>query len=110
MSLICAGLLGVSTGSETYLPKYDLVQTAARDMKVGEIIGNDHDPSLQASIIPVTKISKGSAVPAHMLNGNKLMTDVTAGTLLTYNLVEEPKDSVLWKLRKKQEEVFKSIN
>jgi predicted homoserine dehydrogenase-like protein len=106
ITLLCAGILNVSTGSETYLPKYDLVQTAVRDLKAGEIIGNDHDPALQASIIPATKMGKGSAVPAHMLNGNKLKRDVPAGTLLTYDLVAEPKDSVLWKLRRKQEEIF----
>jgi len=106
LSLLCAGLLGVSTGSSTYIPSYDMVQTAARDLKAGEIIGNDHDPALAATIIPATKIGNGSAVPAHLLNGNKLKQDVPAGTLLTYDLVEEPKDSVLWSLRRKQEEVF----
>lgn len=106
LSLLCAGLLGVSTGSESYLPLYDMVQTAARDMKAGEVVGNDHDPALTASLVPATKIGQGSAVPAHMLRGNKLKKDVPAGTLLTYDLVEEPEDSFLWALRRKQEEVF----
>ena len=110
LSLLCAGLLGVSTGSESYLPLYDMVQTAARDLKAGEVLGNDHDPSLKASLVPATKIGPGAAVPAHMLRGNKVKKDVPAGTLLTYDLVEEPRDSVLWALRRKQEEVFSNLS
>lgn len=107
LSIMTAGLLDVSTGSSTYKPHYDMVQTAARDLKAGEILGDDHDPSLKASIIPAGSIDNGDTpAPAHMLNGCRLKQNVKAGTLITVKMIEEPENSVLWKLRREQDKIF----
>ncbi|MGI6034172.1 MAG: NAD(P)H-dependent oxidoreductase [Limnochordia bacterium] len=106
ISILCAGLLGISTGSDVYEPRFDMVQKAARDFKAGEILGDDHDPDLKASLIPAQRLGGSSPLPAHMLNGNRLKCDVSAGTVFTCDMVVEPSDSVLWQLRRKQDEVF----
>jgi len=106
-SLLCAGLLGISTSNDEYLPKFDLVKVVQRDMKKGEILGGDYTPDLKAVILPAKPMDdKNSPIPAHLLNGNKLTRDISAGTLITYEMVEQPEYSVLWQLRKQQDELF----
>ena len=41
-----------------------------------------------------------------MLSGNRLVRDVPADTVITLDMIEEPKDSVLWALRREQDQVF----
>lgn len=105
-SLICAGLLGISTGSDTYQPRYDIVQTAATDLKEGYVFGDDHDPLLNTTMIATTPMGGKNAVPAHMLQFNKLLHNVPAGSMITYDMVDTPEDSVMWRLREQQDKVF----
>jgi predicted homoserine dehydrogenase-like protein len=105
-SLLMAGLLGIDTGSDDYLPRYDLVKVAARDIKAGEIFGNDHSPMMTARIIPAVKVEAGNPACAHLLTGNRATVDIPAGTLLTYDMVEEPQGSALWAMRRLQDDTF----
>ncbi|RGY97828.1 flagellar biosynthesis protein FlgA [Clostridium sp. AM58-1XD] len=102
-TLLCAGLLEVATGSRRYFQDYDLVQTADTDLSAGEILGNDHDRKLKAKIIPASLVGAENPVPAHMLSGKRLIRDVKKGEMITYEMIEEPEQSVLWALRKKQD-------
>jgi predicted homoserine dehydrogenase-like protein len=102
-SLKSAVLLGLDTGSKEYRQDYDLVRVAARDIEAGEIFGNDHDSKLTSNIIPSTKYGKDSAVPAHMLNGHAARVSIRKGETITYDMVTEPAQSLLWELRRLQE-------
>lgn len=106
VSVMASGLLGMDTGSLEYLPRYDLIKKAARDIKSGEVFGNDHDEKLTALILPATKRSNDNPIPAHMLDGNRAMVDIPKDTIITYGMVEGPENSVLWSLRQLQEEAF----
>jgi len=57
-------------------------------------------------IIPATRRADDSPVPAHMLTGNRAKVDIPKGTIITYSMVEQPHNSVLWDLRLKQEHLF----
>jgi len=105
-SIICAGLLGVTTGSDIYRPSYDIVQTTKVDLKAGYVFHDDHDPGLKTSILATTPMAPNNPVPAHMLQFHKLRYDVPAGTMITYDMVEKTSDAVLWKLREMQDKVF----
>lgn len=105
-SLLCAGMVGLSTGSAEYRPLYDLARRAARNLKAGEKLGNDHDQALTSEIITAHGIKAGAPAPAHLLSGNTLLADVPAGTVITYDMVKRPKDSVLWQLREEQDKLF----
>lgn len=105
-SILVAGLLGLDTGSLEYKPRYDLVKKAARDIKAGEIFGNDHDNKLKAMILPASKRAATNPIPGHMLDGNKAKVDIKAGTIITYDMVEEPEASTLWQLRQQQDDIF----
>lgn len=105
-SIICAGLLGVSTGSDNYKPDWDIVQTTKVDLKAGYVFGDDHDPNCKISIAPASAMGSGNPAPAHMIQYCKLLRDIPVGTVVTYDMVEKPEDSVLWDLREKQDKVF----
>lgn len=105
-SILLAGLLNIDTGSDDYRPRFDLVKVAARDIKQGDVFGNDHNPQLAARIVPAQPIGSGNLACAHLLTGNRAAVDIPAGTPITYDMVEEPEGSTLWRLRRLQDQVF----
>jgi len=105
-SIASAGLLELDTGSLQYEPRFDLIKYADRDIKAGEILGNDHDYSMAADIAPAKNMESGNAMPAHLITGNKAKVDIKKGELITYDKIEKPTNSVLWELREKQDQEF----
>lgn len=105
-SLLSAAMLGVDTGSKEYLQKFDLVRRAAKDLPAGTLCEGDKDPNMDSLIVPVTRKSSSGPIPAHLLNGNRLKVDVKAGSVFTYDMIEEPKNSLLWELREQQEKLI----
>ncbi|HZG57436.1 SAF domain-containing protein, partial [Paenibacillus sp.] len=106
ISLLVAGILGLHTGTDDYRPRYDMVKTTTREMKAGEVVGGDGDPSFKASLLPAGPIGDGLPIAAHLATGRKLTRDVPAGTLLTADLVELEGDSALLALRREQDAHF----
>ncbi|MDF2522666.1 MAG: hypothetical protein K0R31_307 [Clostridiales bacterium] len=104
-TIMCAGLLEVATGPRAYKQLYDIVQVAAVDLKAGDVMGNDHDKRMTTNMVPASPIKIGGGIPAHMLSGRKLIKDVPKGTLITFDMIEKPQDSVLWQLREMQDEL-----
>jgi predicted homoserine dehydrogenase-like protein len=105
-SILMAGLLNIDTGSDDYLPRFDLIKVAARNITAGETFGNDHNPQLTARIVPAVPVAPGNLACAHLLTGNRATVDIPAGTLITYDMVEEPEGSMLWSLRRLQDKTF----
>ncbi|MGO4319886.1 SAF domain-containing protein, partial [Agrobacterium sp. MCAB5] len=65
-----------------------------------------HSPMLTARIIPAVSVNAGNPACAHLLTGNRATVDISAGTLLTYDMVEEPQGSALWAMRRLQDRTF----
>ncbi|GLK84080.1 NAD(P)H-dependent oxidoreductase [Ancylobacter defluvii] len=105
-SLLVAGLLGLDTASDTFLPRYDLIKVAARDIRAGDVFGNDHSPQLTARIVPAAPIAPGNPAISALLTGNRARVDIPAGTVVTYDMIEEPEGSELWRLRRRQDAAF----
>lgn len=102
-SLLCAALLGLPTGYADYKQRYDMVKRTRCALKKGTVVGDDFSFDYDGLILPVAKISPKNPIPAHMAFGNRLKVDVPANTILTFDMVEEPADSALWRLRREQE-------
>jgi predicted homoserine dehydrogenase-like protein len=107
-TIASAGLLQLNTGSLEYKPRYDLVKKAARDIKAGEMFGNDHDYSLEAMLMPASAMNDSNPVPGHLLTGNAAKVDIKKGELITFDKVVKPQNSTLWELRQLQDEKFLS--
>lgn len=106
-TLISAGAYGLSLVSDSYKQNFDIVQEALCDLKKGDVMGNDHDERLLTHMVPAMPIAEDSPVPAHMLNGRTLKVDVPKGTIIKYSMIEQPEDSILWKLRAEQDQMPK---
>jgi predicted homoserine dehydrogenase-like protein len=105
-SILCAGLANMSTGSDVYVPRFDIVRSAQCGLKAGYVFGGDHDKNLKTSILPASSMSPDAPVPAHLLHNQKLLCDVPAGALIRFDMVAKPADSVLWTLRAQQNSTF----
>ena len=110
MSILCAGLLRVPTGSAEVLPHVDIVAATARDFRAAEMLGSSGtlgwNRDLRASLVPAFPLSGSSPVPFFMLEGNRLAKDVPAGTTITVDMIAPPVDSALWSLRRQQDAHF----
>jgi len=113
MSILCAGLLGVPTGSMEILPLVDIICIARRDMKKGEIVGPEGNSGWNrdfcCTLSPGIELKQDAPIPFFMLEGNRFATDIPKDAVITLNMVEPPEDSVLWALRQKQDAVFADI-
>ena len=110
MSILCAGLLKVPTGSSVVLPRVDMAAKATRDFRKGEVLGSPgslgYNRDLRASLIPAASVADNNPLPFFMLESNRLARDVLEGTVITGDMLTPPQDSILWSLRKQQDEHF----
>ncbi len=107
-TILNAALHQVASWAAEYLPRYDLVGRAARDLRAGEVIGGHGSEDIEALMAPAGPACDGAALPYHMAGGNPLVVDVPKATIITREMVAAPTDSVLWSLRAQQDERFLS--
>jgi predicted homoserine dehydrogenase-like protein len=112
LSILCAGLLRVPTGSAEVYPRVDMVAVADRDLKAGQVLGVPgglgYSPDLRAAVVPAFSLSSGAPVPFFMLEGRRLTANVPQGTTIALEMIEQPADSALWSLRRQQDAQFLS--
>ena len=110
MSIMCAGLLGIPTGSHEVLPHVDIIVEARRDFKAGETFGpsgtTGWNRDFKCSLIPGFRVGPAKPLPFFMLEGNRLSQDVPSGTIFTMDMLEQPASSALWSLRGQQDDIF----
>lgn len=106
ISLLSAVLLGCPTGASRFRPIYDVFAMARRDLEAGSEVGSDKSHDLTALMRPALPVARGNPIPLHLARGNRLTRDVPTGEIITFDMVEEPSDSELWRLRRQQDEVF----
>jgi len=107
VSILCAGLLNISTGSLNYKPRVDLIARATCDIKAGTTIHaartKQETALLKPLIAPAKAAKDGNPLPLNMAYGNRIKVDVPAGTILTCEMLETPTESDLWTLRQEQD-------
>lgn len=103
LTILLAGLLQLPTGALEFEQRYDVQAETTVALARGEVVGDDHSPTLGARMRPAVALGPQSPLPLHMATGKALLRDVPAGTLLTTDLVAEPPDAPLWALRREQD-------
>jgi predicted homoserine dehydrogenase-like protein len=110
MSILCAALLGLPTGSSEILPRVDMAARATRDMRAGETLGKTGrlglDRDVTAFLRTGAPVADGEPLPFFMLEGNRLVVDAPKGTVITTSMVVPPTASVLWSLRRQLDRQF----
>jgi predicted homoserine dehydrogenase-like protein len=111
ISILAAALCGHSSVTDDFRPRCDMVARAARDLPAGTMlaIGDQHTHSV-ADLVPhlvsAAPVGPGQPLPYYMATGNRLRRAVRSGEYLTADMVEAPRDSILWRLRAEQDAAF----
>ncbi len=114
ISILCAGLLKIPTGSSTLVPRVDMVAKSARNFKAGEILGEKPGSlglnlELRALLVPSVQVTGNNPLPFFMLENKKLSRDIPQGTIITQDMIIPSFDSFLWSLRRKQDVIFTQL-
>ncbi|NLS75641.1 MAG: flagellar biosynthesis protein FlgA [Chloroflexi bacterium] len=103
MSILCAGLLGLPTGTIDYQPRFDVIAEVVRGKKAGESLEYE---DVRTYIRPAGAVDDGAPLSLHLALWTKLAVDVAPGTIITRAHVAPAADSVLWKLRREQDRLL----
>jgi len=108
-TILSAGRGEGAIKSLDYRPRLDVVYRTTRKLHRGEIVGDDHSPDLTAEMLPAAPCTPDAPLPAGLARGNRLCSDVRAGQIICGRMIEAPGDSMLWQLRREQDERFLKV-
>jgi predicted homoserine dehydrogenase-like protein len=106
ISVLCAGLAGMSTGAVDVRPRADIVGRARRDLAAGTVFSMEEleDGGLfQPLMVPAARAEGDAPLPLYMAAGQTLARSVKAGETLPVSAVQQPATSRLWALRGEQD-------
>jgi predicted homoserine dehydrogenase-like protein len=107
---LSAVLHGRSSGPDDVQPRFDVVGRATKPLQAGTVlaaVGHHHQiDGVEGLLVEARRAAGANPIPFYMMANNSLMRDVPAGTIITADMVEPPKDSQLWSLRRQLEETF----
>lgn len=111
LTILSAVLLGMPTGCVAPKPVVDLVARTSRDFKKGERLtitdAHHHEvDGLEPELIPAIQLSDETPCPYYLAVEQVLACDVPAGSVVTAGMLSIDKDSSLWRLRCRQDELF----
>jgi predicted homoserine dehydrogenase-like protein len=103
-------LHGRSSGPEDVQPRFDVVGKTNKPLRAGTILeatGHHHQiDGVDGLLVPARRAEGSNPIPFYMMANNALTRDAPAGTVIAAEMVEPPKESLLWGLRREMEEAF----
>jgi predicted homoserine dehydrogenase-like protein len=100
-SILRAALEGLPTAAPGPEPLVEVIAVAKTDLRAGVPLGGLGAMDVRGIAVPARQAAKEDALPVGLAEGVRLGQDVPAGTRLTYGMVEERPNSVVWALRGK---------
>ncbi len=109
-TVLSAVLHGRSSGPDISKPRFDVVGVTNKPLMAGTVLeatGHHHQiDGVDGLLVPARAATGANAIPFYLMAGNRLLRDVLARTVIAADMVESPKDSLLWRLRRELEEAF----
>ena len=105
ISVASVGLRGESTGCPTGF-RADVVATAKRDLKAGEILDGEGGYTVVGKLMPAEASLKISALSLGLADNVKLLKPVAAGQPVRWTDVTVDESSVAVKIRREMEKLF----
>jgi predicted homoserine dehydrogenase-like protein len=109
-TVLSAVLHGRSSGPDDVQPRFDVVGTTNKPLKAGtvlEVAGHHHQiDGVDGLLVPARAATGANPIPFYLMGGNRLLRDIPARTVITAEMVEPPKASLLWRLRQEMEAAF----
>lgn len=109
VSVLSACRAGRSSAGGDVRPRIDLVGRVNRAMPKGAPlqIGWRHAiDGIDAEMTPARALGGDTPLPYYLLAGAVTRCEIGAGEIVTLDMVEPPRNSVLWRLRREQDEMF----
>jgi predicted homoserine dehydrogenase-like protein len=109
-TVLAAVLEGRSSGPEDVQPRFDVVGRTTRALPAGTLLaasGHHHEiQGVEGLLLPARRAEGANPIPFYLMADHALRQEVPAGTLITAEMVERPKASLLWRLRQEMEGAF----
>ncbi|RME56017.1 MAG: NAD(P)-dependent oxidoreductase [Caldilineae bacterium] len=105
MSIAKAALFGQPTGSCAPTPTAECITVAKRDLQAGEVLDGGGGYTVNGLCEKATIARAENLLPLGLSSGAKLKQDVKQGQAITYDMVDLPTDSFVYKLRQMQDAV-----
>jgi predicted homoserine dehydrogenase-like protein len=109
-TILSAVLHGRSSGPDDVQPRFDVVGKTNKPLRAGTILeatGHHHQiDGVDGLLVPARRAEGSNPIPFYMMANNALTRDAPAGTVIAAEMVEPPKESLLWGLRREMEEAF----
>jgi predicted homoserine dehydrogenase-like protein len=103
ISIASAGLRGEPTGCPTGF-RADVVATAKRDLKGGEILDGEGGYTVYGRLVPADDSLVMGGLPLGLANGARLKRGIGAGWLLRWSDVDVDESTLAFRLRREMEE------
>lgn len=103
ISIMNAVFYGQSSGSCLPTPTAECVTVAKRHVEEGEILDGGGGYTVLGHCEKASVARAERLLPLGLSQGARLKQDVAAGQAITYDMVELPTDSFIWKLRQLQD-------
>jgi predicted homoserine dehydrogenase-like protein len=107
LSVLSAVDKGLATGAQVMQQRVDIGVIATEPLRRGHTLSLTQGhviPGTRAELMPAQPFAAGHAVPYYLAAGRTLAADVAAGTTLTVELIDPEPASVLWDLRRQQDQ------
>jgi predicted homoserine dehydrogenase-like protein len=109
-TVLSAVLQGRSSGPDDIQPRFDVAGRTNKPLKAGttlEATGHHHQiDGVDGLLVPARRAEGPNPIPFYMMANHILTRDLPAGTVIAAEMVEPPKESLLWRLRRELENAF----
>lgn len=105
VSILSAALLGKPTGS-TLSFEGDVVATAKRDLKAGEMLDGEGGYTVWGKLVPAKTSLAMGGLPIGLAHGTMLNANIAEGRAITWNDVEIDENADVVKIRREMERRF----
>lgn len=108
VSVAWAGLMGMPTGAPRDW-KGDVVAVAKRDLEAGETLDGEGGFTVWGRLMTAADSREADAVPIGLAHGITLKHPLPKDAVICWSDVEEPQDSVAYRVRREMEKVFVNV-
>lgn len=109
LSIAKAYLSGVPTIAPYKGMVAETVTVAKKDLKQGESLDGIGGYTVYGKVYKYEEAKSENALPIGLVNGNLILQrDIKKGEVITYNDIQGDESSLIWQLRKKQDEMLQN--
>jgi predicted homoserine dehydrogenase-like protein len=105
ISILSAALRGEATGAATGF-RGDVVATAKRDLKAGEMLDGEGGACVWGKLMPASDSLRMGGLPIGLANKVPLLRDVPLGSPVTWSDVRANETDPAWRYRREMEAAF----